>query len=151
MNNSLLAINTLSVPKLFDTVAQLPTIGQLKMNSFGLTYLDIDDNYIHSVFPLIPDHHAMKPDYFGDDLVGAHISVIYPDEETICHKEDLNKEHHFAITGLFSAVLEGTKYYALKVKARSLISVRRRHGLTDKLFFKNNWIDLHITVGVALF
>lgn len=149
MNNAHMSINTLSVPKLFDTVAQLPTIGQLKMNSLGLTYLDIDDNYIHSVFPLIQDPTATKPEYFGEDLVGAHISVIYPEEEIICHKEDLNKEHHFAITGLFSAVLEGNKYYALKIKSPSLISVRRRHGLTDKLFFKNNWIDLHITVGVT--
>lgn len=150
MNNSQLSMSTLSVPKLLHTVAQLPTTGHLKMNSLGLTYLDIDDDYIHTLFPLIRDGYAMKPEYFGEALVGAHISVIYPEEDIVCHREELNKSHHFAITGLFSAVLEGKKYYALKVKSPTLVSVRRRHGLPDKLFFKNHWVDLHITIGVVL-
>lgn len=144
-----LSMKQLNVPKLFDTVAQLSMKGHLKMNAFGLTYLDIDDNFIHQIFPLIPDMLAMKPEYFGDDLVGAHISVIYPEEDISCYKADLNKEHDFAVTGLFSAVLENKKYYVLKVKAPSLISLRRRHGLSDKLVFKNCLIDLHITVGVV--
>lgn len=149
MMHSQLSMKQVNVPKLLDTVAQLSMKGHLKMNAFGLTYLDIDDNFIHHIFPLIPDMSAMKPEYFGEDLVGAHISVIYPEEDIPCHKSDLNKEHDFVVTGLFSAVLENKKYYVLKVKAPSLISVRRRHGLPHKLLFKNYLIDLHITVGVA--
>jgi hypothetical protein len=145
-----LSMKQLSVPKLFDTVTHLSGKGHLKMNAFGLTYLDIDDNYIHQIFPLISDMSVMKPEYFGKDLVGAHISVIYPDEDISCHKADLNKEHGFTVIGLFSATIENKKYYFLKVKAPSLISVRRRHGLSNKLFFKNFWIDLHITVGVVV-
>ncbi len=149
MTHYQLSMKQLSVPKLFDTVAQLSMKGHLKMNAFELTYLDIDDNFIHQIFPLIPDMSAMKPEYFGEDLVGAHISVIYPDEDIVCHKSYLNKEHEFAVTGLFSAVLDNKKYYVLKVKAPSLISLRRRHGLSDKLVFKNCSLDLHITVGVV--
>lgn len=149
MTHSQLSMQQLSVPKLLDTVAQLSMKGHLKMNAFGLTYLDIDDNFIHQIFPLIPDMSAIKPEYFGEDLVGAHISVIYPEEDISCHKSDLNKEHSFTVTGLFFAVIENKKYYVLKVKAPSLTSLRRRQGLPDKLSFKNCLIDLHITVGVV--
>jgi hypothetical protein len=149
MMHTQLSMKQLSVPKLFDTVTHLSGKGHLKMNAFGLTYLDIDDNYIHQIFPLIPDMSAMKPEYFGENLVGAHISVIYPEEEICSYKADLNKEHYFTIIGLFSATIENKKYYFLKVKAPTLVSLRRRHGLSDKLSFKNYWIDLHITVGVV--
>lgn len=149
MQNAHLRMIHHSMPSLLDVVSQLPTVGVLKMNTLGLTYLDIDDNYIHQLFPLIEDKDAMKPVYFGDGLVGAHISVIYPAEEMLCHGNDLNQQHHFSVSGFYSAIIENKKYYVLKVKAPSLTSVRRRCGLPDKLFFKNYWIDLHITVAVV--
>lgn len=149
MNFSHLQLNQLRVPELSGTLAQLPDVGHLKMNTFGLTYLDIDDNYIHQIFPLIPDVQATKPEYFGNGLVGAHISVFYAAEDIVCDVFDLNRAHHFSVTGLYSAMIETKKYYVLKVKSPSLIAVRRRYGLSDKLLFKNYWIDLHITVGLV--
>ncbi len=149
MRNSQLTMTRHNIPQLGDYLSKLPKIGSLKMNTLGLTYLDIDDNYIHHIFPLINDNTAIKPEYFGDGLVGAHISVIYPTEETSCHENDLNQQHQFSISDLYSTIIENKKYYVLKVKSPSLTSIRRRCGLHDKLFFKNYWIDLHITVGVS--
>lgn len=149
MQNANLKMIRHSFPGLSDVLSQLPTVGSLKMNALGLTYLDIDDNYIHHISPLINDKDAVKPDYFGDGLVGAHISVIYPSEETSCHEIDLNQQHQFSVSNMYSAIIENKKYYVLKIKAPTLTSIRRRCGLPDKLFFKNYWIDLHITVAIV--
>ena len=149
MFNSQLTMSRHNILQLNDSLSKLPKTGLLKRNALGLTYLDIDDNYIHQIFPLIKDNEIMKPEYFGDDLVGAHISVIYPSEETLCHAAALNQQHLFSVSGLYSGIIENKKYYFLKVKAPSLTALRRRCGLEDKLFFKNYWIDLHITVGIS--
>lgn len=149
MHNSKLTTIHHKIPQLAEYLSKLPTMGYLKMNALGLTYLDIDDNYIHEIFPLIDDNKVMKPEYFGDDLVGAHISVIYPAEDTLCHAVELNQQHYFSVSGLYSAMIENKKYHFLKVKAPSLTVLRRRRGLEDKLYFKNYWIDLHITVAVS--
>src|ERR1700761_8265717 len=115
MFNSQLTMSRHNILQLNDSLSKLPKTGLLKRNALGLTYLDIDDNYIHQIFPLIKDNEIMKPEYFGDDLVGAHISVIYPSEETLCHAAALNQQHLFSVSGLYSGIIENKKYYFLKV------------------------------------
>lgn len=149
MNKRILSITPLEIPEIISVTASLSHIGRIGLTDLGLTYLDIDDEYIHRTFQLIGDQQATKPDYFDDSLVGAHISVIYPEEGVNCHKRDLNQEHSFSVSGIFTAILGGKRYYALKVKAPTLIALRRGYGLPSKLYFKEHWVDLHITVGVA--
>jgi len=53
--------------------------GPLKRSNDFL-YVDVDDAWIHAVAPLIKEEGFTKPPYFGNDLVGAHISVAFPAE-----------------------------------------------------------------------
>ena len=126
----------------------LPHVGKLKTTLLGLTYLSVDNNYVHRVFALINDKELTKPDYFQPSGVGAHISVIYPEEKIKIPSSELNQDYLFEIIGLFSATLADKFYYVLKVDAPTLVSLRKRYGLSEKLRIKNHLVDMHITVGV---
>ena len=58
---------------------QLPKQGVLKKTDAGLLYLKVTDRYIYELLPLLPDVLSAPP-YFGPGLIGAHISIIHPQE-----------------------------------------------------------------------
>jgi hypothetical protein len=73
---------------------------------------------------------------------------MYP-EESICISEcEKEKQVSFEITGLFKTHFPWKKYYVLKVVSPELSKMRLRHGLGEKLKFKNYFVDFHITVGI---
>lgn len=141
-------IKKLDLPKLLNTALLLEPIGKLALSPNKLLYLDIDDAYVHQLFPLLNSTAIQKPNYFGKGSTGAHISVIYPEERAFLFKEELNKEHQFKIKEAVIAEIGLKKYYVLIVQSPSLLEIRRRHGLSDLLDFKGYAIDLHITLGV---
>lgn len=135
-------------PMIIYRALKLKPVGKLKISPDNLIYLDIDDDYIHQLHPLLPDPHTTKPDYFGENLIGAHISVIYPEENTVLEKIDLGNEHSFKIKQLFSAILSSKRYYALSIFSPSILQLRKKYCLPPTLLFKNHSVDLHITIGV---
>lgn len=142
-----LAITPLEIPGLLETALTLPSFGYLEKIPQGYYYLNIDDAYIHQLFPFVQNKKIEKPDYFEKYTMGAHITVSYP-EEKIINEEDLNKNYHFEITGAFSSVIDCKRYYALAVASNSLLQIRRKNHLPDQLNFKNHAIGLHITFAV---
>lgn len=114
-------------------------------------YLKVDDEYIHSIYPLLAQHALLeKPSYFTSaDDIGAHISIIYPEEHITVQEKYHHQVHPFSITGLITACYENTTYYALSVVSPSLVTLRRQHLLASNPTFKGQEIVLHITVGVA--
>lgn len=151
MHRPYLTFNPILLPDLLTVANSFSKMGCLKMSINKLIYLDIHDDYIHQLYPLLNQWNQKidKPDYFGEKAVGAHISVIYPEENILVLDDELSQRHYFTITGLFSADLHNKRYYVLGVKAPSLIALRNKHKLADKLFFKDHWIDLHITIGTS--
>ena len=79
--NSCAAYEAPSCPMILNYIQEnLPNCGVLK-NSGGFVYVDVDDEYIHKLVTFIQKDGFKEPPYFGNsDLVGAHITVIYPDE-----------------------------------------------------------------------
>lgn len=140
----------LDFPAIISAASKLRSIGKLAVTGTNLTYLDIDDEYIHHLFPLLQKPNIKKPDYFGDGSVGAHISVIYPDENKIISKKDSGQEHHFKIKDLVMAEIGRKKYYVLLVESPSLLHLRSRCILPDMLCFKGYSIGFHITIAVSL-
>src|SRR5262245_55038877 len=58
----------------------LPKEGQLIVKSDGFGYLKVDDDYIHTLFPMLglEEEGFKKPPYFRtEEAPGAHISVFY--------------------------------------------------------------------------
>jgi len=143
-----LIITELNIPELLKTAMELPKTGYLEGSS-NYTYLKISDAYIHQLFPFVQNKKTSKPDYFNKYSMGAHITIIYPEENRIIHLEELNKEHCFKVISAFSTIIGTKRYYALKVEAASLLQLRRKYLLPDNLAFKNHWIDFHITFAVS--
>lgn len=139
----------LKIPAILSELKDLSNRGKLAVSD-EIVFLDIDDEYIHRLFPLLKKLNVQKPDYFGEGLIGAHITVIYPEENVQIDRNEMGKEHHFSIKGVFSADINLKRYYVLMIKAPTLLELRRRYGLGDKLLFKDYLIDFHITIGVEL-
>ncbi len=142
-------ITKLNNAPLIQAAQALEPSGVLARSTNNLIYLDIDDAYIHQLYPFLNEGTAKKPNYFGQDLIGAHVSVIYPEETFIFDEKDLGKKYHFKIKELVIAEINLKKYYALLVNCSMLLTLRDKYGLPDQLNFKGYWIDLHITIGVS--
>ena len=127
----------------------LPMSGKMKVINNSFAYLDIDDNFIHHIFPLLDNNQIRKPNYFNGEknFIGAHISTIYPEEHTNIIKNNLNESFSFEIEGLFRAHFLQKKYYILKVRSKNLLNFRLKHGLSNKLLFRGYLVDFHITIA----
>lgn len=127
----------------------LITEGLLRQQD-NYSYLKVDDDYIHLIHPLLAVFGPIdKPDYFNPtDEVGAHISVIYPEENRMLAHESLGQRHHFSVSGLIKAQYGNREYFALSVTAPSLETLRKTHHLAPNPTFKGHQIVFHITVGI---
>ncbi|KGP62387.1 hypothetical protein EP47_06355 [Legionella norrlandica] len=113
-------------------------------------YLKIDDDYIHFIHPILSVYDAIdKPDYFKPpDDVGAHISIIYPEENISLNRKHIGQRHRFSIDGLIKARFGLKEYFALSITSPSLVAFRQKYCLDPKPTFKGQQIVFHITVGV---
>lgn len=143
-------IITLNRPKIIDIARGLPSIGNTKLTENNLFYLNVDDSYIHHLFDLLGDDRIKKPDYFGEKSAGAHISIIYPEENTKNKKidiDDLQQEHRFIVTNIIAAEIGSKIYYALSIESPSLVKLRKKYGFPELLYFRGYSIGFHITIG----
>jgi hypothetical protein len=143
-------ITALKRAKIIDVARCLPSKGNTQVTENNLFCLNIDDAYIHQLFPLLEDKNIKKPEYFGEKSIGAHITVIYPEESKNVHVNDLQQEHRFFVKDIISAEIGAKIYYALLIESFSLMQLRKEYGLPDLLCFKGYSIGFHITIGVKI-
>lgn len=141
-------IVSLKLSKIIDAAQRLSSTGKTKTTENNLFCLNIDDAYIHQLFLLLEDERIKKPDYFGEKSVGAHITIIYPEENKNINTHDLQQEHSFLVKNIVTAEIGQKKYYVLLVESSSLLQLRRKYKLPDLLCFKGYSIGFHITIGV---
>lgn len=151
-SNKILKFTSIDLPGLEKILCRLPKHGQTKTASNGYFYLDIDDSYITQAHALLTNPKIQQPDYFTAEknFIGAHISIIYPEELVIPDKSDIGRELSFTTTGAFKTKLFGKNYYVLKVESPDLIQLRAKYSLDAKLMQKGYLFDLHITFGVKM-
>ncbi|GAB5411344.1 MAG: hypothetical protein ChlgKO_04580 [Chlamydiales bacterium] len=116
-------------------------------NTNGFVYLDINDNYIFDLVPLIQETGFKSPPYFGKEgLVGAHISVIFPDELNDIEIDECGEEFSFRLMNCIAIAPEQykglIKFYLLIVEAPELNSLREKYGL------EKSEHNFHITIGL---
>lgn len=130
-------------------VKSLPTTGMIQIRQ-KYCYLKVDDQYIHHAFPTLAAHFRMsKPKYFlPHDDIGAHISIIYPEEQVTLQPLFAGQIHSFHVKGLLKACYSEQIYYGFAVDAPSLIGIRSHHQLGSMPTFKGEKILFHITIGV---
>lgn len=140
-------ITPLKFPKIIDAAKHLPSTGKTLVTENNLFCLDIRDAYIHELLPMLGDEKINKPDYFGIKSVGAHITIIYPEEAKKIHNYELRQEHRFLIKDIVAAEIGLKTYYVLLVESPSLLKLRKKYGLPELLSFKGYSIGFHITIG----
>ena len=127
--------------------SRLSPCGILK-DSSGFIYVDIDDAYIHELIPFIQKAGFVEPPYFGsEELVGAHITVVYPDEVKkyeIGVMEECGKTIYF--TPKACQIVNPPKWkdqiYLMVVEAPELDRIRKKYGLPKREY------AFHITIGI---
>lgn len=137
----------LNAPKILEKALTLRSIGQLGIINHNYLYLKVDDDFIHQLYPLIAVSEVNKPDYFETGGVGAHISVIYPEENKKVNLSELKQEHEFTVKHVATALIRDKLYYAVLVESPTLLAIRKHFNLPELLCFKGYDICFHITIG----
>lgn len=127
---------------------QLPHHGVLKFSD-GFVYVDISDDYIHELIHFV-GADFQEPPYFGrPELVGAHITVIYPGEVKKYKIRAIQESGEIiSFTPKTCQIVhpphwEGIQeVYFVTVEAPDLEKLRKKYGLPKQEY------DFHITIGV---
>ncbi len=114
----------------------LPMEGQLLKKSNGLIYLKVDDDYIHTLFPLLglKEEGFKKPPYFcTQEAIGAHISVIRADENKDIPLDEVGQYFRFELKQIVIVKPAKDKSYAvIQVAVPELEKLRQKYGLGPK-------------------
>ncbi len=130
----------------------LPQSGVLKSTG-SFVYVDLSDDFILTLAPLMEEDGFELPPYFEEDLVGAHISVMYSKEIAeygISTVKECGKEIQFRLKGYKTIKVAGlsgpledcNELLIIEVDAPELDEIRSKYGLPEKRY------SFHITVGV---
>ncbi|MBA3238983.1 MAG: hypothetical protein H0T62_11640 [Parachlamydiaceae bacterium] len=113
----------------------LPLEGELLVNSDGFGYIKVDDNYIHTLFPMlgVAEEGFKEPPYFrSSESTGAHISVFYVDENI--WPEEVGQIFKFNLKSIeIVNPSKTTSYAVLVIESSEIEGLREKYGLSPKL------------------
>lgn len=143
--------------QVLEQAATIEHRGVLKSKANGFVYLDVSNEFIASLLPLIEAPGRLDPpaDYKSKKGIGAHISVIYEDERLkndIWEMSELSQMQEFTFEVLELRTIKINsrgkvkKLWILAVQAPALEALRESYGLPPLL--KGH--DFHITLGNQL-
>jgi uncharacterized protein YciU (UPF0263 family) len=124
--------------------------GKLKQTDDGFVYLDINDDLMKGLFPLIDKDGIDKPPYFNKKFneVGAHVSIISGNEIGDSKIKEVGKDFNFELGDFKSTDPDGwdemKKVYFVQIHSKELEDLRAKYGLTKK----KDGHEFHITIAV---
>lgn len=142
-------------PAAIEQVVQIEQKGILKQKPNGYLYIDVSNDYISKVLPMIDVPGKIVPlrCYENQKGIGAHISVMYEKEQIeneIWEIAELGQEYTFSIIELRTVKVnwhhKAKKLWIIAVAAPELENLRQKYGL--KPFIKGH--DFHITIGTQI-
>jgi hypothetical protein len=115
--------------------AHLPLEGKLSMKPDGFVYVKVNDEYIHTLFPMLQleEKEFKEPPYFrSSNSPGAHISVFYEDEHIV--PKEIGETFHFKLKQIVLVrTSRKASYVVLQVESLELEELRKKYGLSPKL------------------
>jgi hypothetical protein len=142
-------------PQVIEKVIQYEQTGILKQKPNGFLYLEVSSDYIADALQLIEVPGKLIParHYTSKKGIGAHISVMYEDEQTlneIWEIKELGQQYTFQILELRTVRIrkdnQVKKLWLIAVSSPELEALRMSYGLSPLL--KSH--DFHITVGTQV-
>lgn len=122
----------------------LPLEGKLSINAEGFSYLKVDDDYIHTLFPMLKLNekgYREPPFYRRKGAPGAHISVFNVSEQI--SPSEVGQIFHFDLKQITIVKSKYASFVVLQVESHELEKLREKYGLSPKLFGH----DFHISLG----
>jgi hypothetical protein len=142
-------------PQVIEKALVLDNFGVLKQKENGYLYLDVTNEFISEIIPLIECEGRLVPPrhYTSKKGIGAHISVMYENERIdheIWNVRELGHTYSFNVKELRTVKItrDGRmkKLWLLALEAPTLERLRENYGLSNKI--KGH--DMHITIGYQL-
>lgn len=142
-------------PRALEQAVRIEQKGVLKQKDNGYLYIEVSNDFIGQILPLIDAPGKIVPlsYYTGKKGIGAHISVMYENEQIeneIWEIRELGCEFTFTVMELRTVKLikDGRmkKLWLIAVDAPGLESLRQSYGLPPKI--KGH--DFHITLGTQV-
>lgn len=113
----------------------LPLEGKLVTKSDGFSYLKVDNEYIHTLFPMLglADKGFHEPPFFRTHRSpGAHITVFKADEHVF--PDETGQIFHFELKDIRIIQTSNGSYAILRVEAPELEKLREKYGIKSKLY-----------------
>lgn len=136
--------------EILKTAAKVNAIGQLCLKGNGFVYLDVDNQFVDHISPLLPTQNEFTQISTKSKKMGAHISVIYEDEmigNEIWTFAEAGEWFEFEVKELRYIERKTPKgkkrLWLLAADCPGLERLRISYGLKPKL--KGH--DFHITLG----
>jgi hypothetical protein len=142
-------------PRVIEKALTLDNCGVLKQKDNGYLYVDVTNDFIAQILPMIEcEGRIVPPRHFTSKKgIGAHVSVMYENERIaneIWTIEELGQTYSFDVNELRSVKIfsdgKMKKLWLLAVEAPTLERLRESYGLPSKI----NGHDMHITIGYQL-
>lgn len=142
-------------PKVIEATASLDHHGVLKQKDNGYLYVEVPNEYISVLLPMIDCEGRIVPPrhYTSKKGIGAHVSVMYENERIdheIWNVDEMGEVFSFDVKELRTVKLtrdnKTKKLWLLALSAPDLEILREAYGLSSKL--KGH--DFHITLGYQL-
>jgi hypothetical protein len=132
-------------PFALNQAGSLSTQGVLKQKENGFIYLDVSNDFIKLIAPLLEYPGELRLPPTAKRSIGAHISVFYEKEDIT--PLELNSTFSFEIKDIRSFTnhtRDGLKkLYVIAINSPELESLRCKYGCSSKL----NGHDFHISIG----
>lgn len=134
-----------SQPAALETAAALSNQGILKQKKNGFVYLDVSNDFINSIAPLIETQGRFSPSPISRRAIGAHINVFHESENIT--PEELNQTFSFEVKEIRSFTFHSRKglkkLFVIAVHAPELEALREKYNRSPKIRDR----DFHITIG----
>ena len=132
-------------PAAFEETLSLPTTGILKQKENGFVYLDVSNEFITKIVPLLDHPGVINARPCSKRSLGAHISV-FDEGEHIVPKE-LGTSFSFNVKEMRNFTLHTRdglkKLWVVAIDSPELEALREKYGVARKL----KGYDFHITLG----
>ncbi len=132
-------------PTAIECALQLPQEGILKQKTNGFVYLDVSNEFIKNIVPLLNHSGELRTPPMAKNSVGAHISVFHENEQ-ITPKE-LGEKFSFQVVEIRNFTLHTRdglkKLWVMAVHSPELEQLRQRYNCSAKL----KGYDFHISLA----
>lgn len=123
----------------------LPASGTLKQKENGFIYLDVSNDFITEIIPLLDHEGIIRPRPTASRSMGAHISVFHEQEQVV--PEELGMNFNFAVKDIRSFTMHTRdglkKLWVIAIESQELEDLRQKYGLKPLL----KGYSFHITLG----